>query len=218
VGFCDKNAFVYVINPPLLSLTRISIIKEPSVGNCKCFATELYRIMSQFSDKIRLVPDRDVRSVSIVKRKQKIYLLLVIVTVTILLYNTSRRSISPITHECSIFTASDDKRLESDKKRVNIIDNAQEIPLEKNVTKYVLFWTRFFNNPDWYTGKEDAGEEVLKSVQCPVTNCFFTHNKDLLDKDITKFDAIAFHGPEYRTTPLPYVRSPHQLYIFVSLE
>lgn len=101
-------------------------------------------------------------------------------------------------------------------------DSYDEVPEEKifqtEGTKNILFWTRFFNNPDWITGKQDeAGEEILKSVQCPVTNCFFTHNKSHLS-DITEFDAIAFHGPEVRRAPLPTVRSPHQMYIFVSLE
>jgi Fucosyltransferase, N-terminal len=89
---------------------------------------------------------------------------------------------------------------------------------EEPQTRHVLFWTVFFNDHSWTTGPtSEAGEELLKSVNCPVTNCLFTHNKTLLDS-ITLFDAIIFHGPEYRTTALPTVRSPHQLYVFSSLE
>lgn len=86
-------------------------------------------------------------------------------------------------------------------------------------TKFILFWTRFFNNPDWVTGASDeAGAEILNSINCPATNCFFTHNHTLLS-DLTKFDAIAFHAAEYLNRHLmPQMRSDHQLYIMALLE
>jgi hypothetical protein len=89
--------------------------------------------------------------------------------------------------------------------------------LKLNGVKNILFWTRFFNNPSWVIGGEEAGAETLKSVDCPVTNCFFTHNRNHLD-DITNFDAIAFHGPEYEKVPRPVQRNSNQMYIFASLE
>lgn len=83
----------------------------------------------------------------------------------------------------------------------------------------ILFWTMFFHNRDWVTGDSDeAGKEILESINCPVTNCFFTHNHTLLS-DVTEFDAIAFHTPEYfKKSSMPSSRSPRQLYIMTSLE
>lgn len=91
--------------------------------------------------------------------------------------------------------------------------------LNNPTTKFVLFWTRFFNNPDWVTGESDeAGAEILKSINCPITNCFFTHNHSHLN-DLTQFDAIAFHTPEFfMPIQMPRIRSAHQLYIMASLE
>ncbi len=86
--------------------------------------------------------------------------------------------------------------------------------------KYILFWKKFFGNSNWYAGKTgEANEETLKSFQCPVTNCIFTHNRNLLG-DETKFDAIAFHiaGEYLSTNELPKMRGADQLYIFASLE
>ncbi|KAG5676245.1 hypothetical protein PVAND_006094 [Polypedilum vanderplanki] len=172
----------------------------------------------KFSDKIKLVPDNDVhRSYSLPKRKLKFFFFLVLMTIIILFFCTSHRNVLP--EKLTFFNESHSEQVFTDNENDTYIDyNISGEMSVKNSTKNILFWTRFFNNTDWYTGEEEAGEEVLKSVQCPVTNCFFTHNKELLDGDITKFDAIAFHGPEFRTKPLPTVRSPDQLYIFVSLE
>jgi hypothetical protein len=84
--------------------------------------------------------------------------------------------------------------------------------------KNILFWTRFMGDTYWTTGDtEEAGEEILKSVQCPVTNCFFTHNHNLLGGE-TKFDAIIYHYPELRKFQWPKKRSQNQLYIMTSLE
>lgn len=86
-------------------------------------------------------------------------------------------------------------------------------------TRNILFWTKFFNDFSWTTGKTDeAGEEILKSVQCPVTNCFFTHNHKFLKKE-TDFDAILFHAPEtMKPTLMPRERNDHQFYAMMSLE
>jgi hypothetical protein len=186
--------------------------------------------MSTFSDKIRLVPDIDARqkaSYTLPRGKLKLFILLIMMTATFLLFHTTRRNeIFSIENEYTLLSESQVQPLTTDKEiDINTDyddddndDYGEGEKSESNGTKYVLFWTRFFNNPDWYTGKDEAGEEVLKSVQCPVTNCIFTHNKDLLNKNVKNFDAIAFHGPEYRMVPLPTERSLHQLYIFVSLE
>lgn len=65
-------------------------------------------------------------------------------------------------------------------------------------------------------GEEEAGETFLKSVQCPRTNCIFTHNKSMLTHT-NLFDAIVFHGPE--DIPfLPPDRLMNQFYILFALE
>jgi hypothetical protein len=84
--------------------------------------------------------------------------------------------------------------------------------------KIILFWTRFFNDQSWYTGGlEELGEDFLNSIKCPVSNCLFTHNRNLVKE--MEFDAILFHTPEHMNlTTIPKSRSPHQIYTFVSLE
>lgn len=187
--------------------------------------------MTKHSDKFKLVPENEkFKSSHILPRKKlKLFIILIAVTLIVLILYTSRRNTFQIGNlsnhvmkfydDSQVISVNTDRESDIEENDEANNDNEEDQIEEnyQNVTKNVLFWTKFFNNPDWYTGKDDAGEEVLKSVNCPVTNCFFTHNKKLL-KDITQFDAIAFHGPEYRRDPLPTIRSPHQLYIFVSLE
>ncbi|XP_070495208.1 alpha-(1,3)-fucosyltransferase C-like [Chironomus tepperi] len=177
--------------------------------------------MSMNVDKIKLIPKHEHQKLKVIPRKKlKTLIFLIIVTLTVLfIYTCIPRNFLGIN---SVYNSSDkfnDSESDEDNEYYDIIidQQAKDQVVEIGGTKNILFWTRFFDNPDWYTGKEEAGEDVLKSVQCPVTNCFFTHNKELLG-DIRKFDAIAFHGPEFRRTPLPDVRSPEQFYIFVSLE
>lgn len=84
--------------------------------------------------------------------------------------------------------------------------------------KVILFWTNFFKIRYWSMPNETNGEEYLKSIQCPVTNCIFTHDKKYLE-DTHKYDAIVFHSAEtWWKLDLPTTRSPHQLYVSTSLE
>lgn len=182
--------------------------------------------MPKSVDKIKLVPKNENQKLKVVPRKKlRTLIFLIIVTLAILfIYTCAPCNFLGIKYS-ALNSSGSFKDSESDEfnNYYDILVNDEKVEattetiIETGGTKNILFWTRFFNNPDWYTGKDEAGEEILKSVQCPVTNCFFTHNKELLG-DIRKFDAIAFHGPEFRRVPLPNVRSPEQLYIFVSLE
>jgi hypothetical protein len=87
----------------------------------------------------------------------------------------------------------------------------------QNKTINILFWTKYFGHYDWYAEDDgNAGIKTLESENCPVTNCFFTHNHSFF-KNKVDFDAILIHGPEYLHQIPPHF-SPKQMYIFVSLE
>ncbi|XP_070499670.1 alpha-(1,3)-fucosyltransferase C-like [Chironomus tepperi] len=87
---------------------------------------------------------------------------------------------------------------------------------EKNVTN-ILFWIKYWNDPSWYIGGDEEGEQMLQSIGCPTKKCFFTHNRNYLP-NITDFDAILFHGAEYLHDSVPHERSQHQLYVYTVLE
>lgn len=89
----------------------------------------------------------------------------------------------------------------------------------KNPNIYVLYWTKFFQVPLWGMEKitTDADDWTFKSLNCPVTNCIFTHNKSLLSAPHL-YDALVFHGAEPRLYSLPETRSPDQFYIMASME
>lgn len=88
-----------------------------------------------------------------------------------------------------------------------------------NSLKYILQWTSDSNVPFVYMGK---GREGFVTRNCPHTNCFVTSNKAYLG-DYTKFDVVAFAGPELSKGIIyginkPERRSPHQKYVFASIE
>ncbi|RVE51642.1 hypothetical protein evm_003774 [Chilo suppressalis] len=88
---------------------------------------------------------------------------------------------------------------------------------KKPEMKYILQWTSASNVPFVYMNK---GQKGFIDRKCPHTNCFVTSNRSLLG-DIKKFDAIAFCGTEvkyYEKEMLPLTRSPHQKYIFATIE
>ena len=96
--------------------------------------------------------------------------------------------------------------------------NKSDSPLYVNRTINILFWRHFFHIPhNWYAEENgNADKKTLESVNCPVTNCFFTHNHRYL-KNLADFDAIMIHGPE-KFYIIPPHYSPKQLYIFASQE
>jgi hypothetical protein len=83
---------------------------------------------------------------------------------------------------------------------------------------FVLFWTKMFELPYWNMGNETQGPEYLESIQCPVNNCVFTHNKNLIDP-VYYYDAVIFHGAQsWVMMDLPPIRSTHQLYVMATQE
>jgi hypothetical protein len=81
---------------------------------------------------------------------------------------------------------------------------------------YMLFWSHYFGLNDWGHGIETMTEEYFKDLECPETNCVFTHKTDLMP-NIYDFDAVIFNIWE-KDFSLPKLRSPHQLYIMISNE
>lgn len=85
-------------------------------------------------------------------------------------------------------------------------------------TKVVVFWTKFFDVPFWGMKKETYREEDLQEINCPTTNCLFTHKKEHLQNS-HEYDAIIFHGAEtWNFLDLPKTRSPYQSYVMMSKE
>lgn len=84
--------------------------------------------------------------------------------------------------------------------------------------KYVALWTPFFSEKNWGLGNVTVGNEWLKSINCPRTDCVFTNNKKLLDQPHL-YDAIVFHGAEnWKLLKLPKTRRASQFYIMASME
>ncbi|KAI8436162.1 hypothetical protein MSG28_004250 [Choristoneura fumiferana] len=78
-------------------------------------------------------------------------------------------------------------------------------------------WTNSKHEPFMYMG---VGQQGFIDRKCKYTNCFVTDDRDYLG-DVTKFDVIAFAGPEVvhmNETKLPKKRSPHQKYAFTNIE
>ncbi|CAH2106204.1 unnamed protein product [Euphydryas editha] len=83
--------------------------------------------------------------------------------------------------------------------------------------KYILQWSSPNNIPFVYMG---VGQSGFIQRACTFTNCFVTSDRNFFD-DYTKFDVIAFHGPEVGDAnwyDLPNKRSPHQKFVFASIE
>lgn len=110
-------------------------------------------------------------------------------------------------------------RLHSSVLRYRMVDEFLVDEREPSDTKTILFWTKFFEDPYWDMKAEAFRKGFLESVECPVTNCVFTSERNLLAHEY-EYDAIVFHAPEPLWDPedLPKARSPHQVYIMASKE
>ncbi|KAI5643538.1 glycosyltransferase family 10 (fucosyltransferase) c-term domain-containing protein [Phthorimaea operculella] len=89
----------------------------------------------------------------------------------------------------------------------------------KPALKYILQWTK----PNFFFS-QSFGQQGFIDRNCLYTNCYVTNDSNYL-RDYTKFDVIAFYGPhlvqqkKYSSKrALPQKRSPHQKYVFVSIE
>jgi len=84
--------------------------------------------------------------------------------------------------------------------------------------KYILFWTSWWFFQNWQMGAEVLGEDYLRSVDCPVTNCVFSHDRNFLPEP-TDYDALVFHvGDFIDIDDLPEFRRDDQIYIMANEE
>lgn len=88
-------------------------------------------------------------------------------------------------------------------------------------SKYILLYTNFFDVKNWKLSAETVGPDYFRSLQCPVTDCVLTNNRELLST-ITDYDALVFHIAEPWAYSLfekvPKLRSPHQIYVAANME
>ncbi|XP_045448825.1 alpha-(1,3)-fucosyltransferase C-like [Melitaea cinxia] len=82
--------------------------------------------------------------------------------------------------------------------------------------KYILQWSSPRNVPFIYMG---VGQSGFIERNCTHTNCFVTSDRNYFG-DYTKFDVVAFHGPEIgrHLYDVPKRRSLHQKFVFASIE
>ncbi|XP_062699416.1 alpha-(1,3)-fucosyltransferase C isoform X2 [Aedes albopictus] len=88
-------------------------------------------------------------------------------------------------------------------------------------SKYILLYTNFFDVKNWKLSAETVGPDYFRSLQCPVTDCVLTNNRELLST-ITDYDALVFHIAEPWAYSLfekvPKLRSPRQIYVAANME
>ncbi|XP_061719866.1 alpha-(1,3)-fucosyltransferase C-like [Cydia pomonella] len=75
-------------------------------------------------------------------------------------------------------------------------------------TKYILSWDHKYLTSNV--------TDSFQKFNCPVNNCVFTTNKDLLN--LSAFDAIVFGENILTSVNRPRERSPHQIFVFMSNE
>lgn len=78
--------------------------------------------------------------------------------------------------------------------------------------KYVLMWKRY------YLIKAVDGTDIFPTLNCPVSDCIFTDNKNFLGDDYSQFDALIFDYELTKKDVKPVKRSRSQLYIFTTIE
>lgn len=84
--------------------------------------------------------------------------------------------------------------------------------------KHILFWTPLKDSLYWNMGAKVQGVDYLKSIDCPVTNCFFSHDWNLLPKQ-TDYDAVVFNVENFISIDnLPSARTEEHIYIMASEE
>lgn len=116
------------------------------------------------------------------------------------------------------YTIKHDKESESSILHVPTNGNIEDLEENSAELKYILQWTPAKNVPFMFMGK---GREGFIDRNCPFTNCYVTENRNYLGGDITKFDVIAFSGPQVirmNKQALPGKRSSHQKYAFAAIE
>lgn len=83
---------------------------------------------------------------------------------------------------------------------------------KSNGWKYILLWI------EYYLIVTHNGENIFSGLNCPVRNCVFTIDKNLLGGDYSLFDAVLFSEELTDKHVKPVKRSNSQLYIFTTVE
>lgn len=101
----------------------------------------------------------------------------------------------------------------------SIIANYKSHHMGINETKVILLWNEFFDYENWKLPSNLMGPRYFEEWSCPVTNCIVTTNRTFL-KSADLYNAVVFHAASIFPVlyPRPFVRTPDQLYVFVSQE
>ncbi|KAK4022252.1 hypothetical protein OUZ56_007731 [Daphnia magna] len=77
--------------------------------------------------------------------------------------------------------------------------------------KRILFWNEAYGNKEYGVGH---GRNALRESGCPVWQCETSDNRT----NVQEYDAVVFHLRSWTQNDLPDKRSPHQRYVFWSIE
>jgi alpha-1,3-fucosyltransferase len=108
------------------------------------------------------------------------------------------------------------KKFSSNIKKFKTLDRSHEINekiyLKQNSNvKSILFW-----NSELLGAKINYRVSNFKNWNCEVTNCLVTNDRN--EKNVELYDALLFHGINFKNTDLPPKRNPKQPYIFYENE
>ncbi|XP_015514399.2 alpha-(1,3)-fucosyltransferase C-like isoform X1 [Neodiprion lecontei] len=90
--------------------------------------------------------------------------------------------------------------------------NSEAARGDGSTKRRILLWTELFGDEWFYMGETGHFDGCSKRYK----NCELTRSRNFTE--VTKFDAILFHGNELRLDDLPAYREPHQRYVYVNLE
>lgn len=144
----------------------------------------------------------------------KVFLLIVSISFIIsicFIQSTSKDYVS--INEHSIQEALDN--VAKDLRYVDVFRKKDRLP---KGLKFILLWTPKDFAPFYNFGE---GQRAFINNNCSIINCYVTDDKYFFEGDVTKFDAIAFNGRNFKTLSkyhIPKKRSPHQKYIYFNTE
>ncbi|XP_063624319.1 alpha-(1,3)-fucosyltransferase C-like isoform X2 [Cydia splendana] len=100
---------------------------------------------------------------------------------------------------------------------MSIYNNSTNLLDRQKGMKYILEWSPPKHWPLKYWG---PGQNEYIRRKCKINNCYVTANRSFFP-NITQFDVVVYNSMEmkgYAYVPGPKIRSPHQKYIFTSME
>ena len=97
---------------------------------------------------------------------------------------------------------------------LKLFDHFNQSFKKENGLKYILLYTPYFQQKDWYFG---LGHEPFVNHRCEVRNCFVTNNPDYLENQ-SDYDAILFHMRDFKRFPDQTLRRSGQVYVMFLME